>query len=148
MFFLLSKTLGIMLLPMNFLIGLGLLGAVLLATRFAVARPQALIAVVVLLAVCGFSPLGNLLLYPLEPAFRRGTPREARLMASSCSADRSMPISRPRMARRSFKLRPTASLRRRRWRRKYPNARIVFTGGSAELDFERRQGGRLRRGDL
>ena len=34
MFFLFTKTLGIMLLPINFLIGLGLLGAVLLATRF------------------------------------------------------------------------------------------------------------------
>jgi hypothetical protein len=34
LFFLFTKTLGIMLLPINFLIGLGLLGAVLLATRF------------------------------------------------------------------------------------------------------------------
>ena len=33
MFFVLSKTLGVMLLPMNLLIGLGVLGAVLLATR-------------------------------------------------------------------------------------------------------------------
>ena len=34
LFFLLSKTLGIMLLPTNFLIGLGVVGALLLATRF------------------------------------------------------------------------------------------------------------------
>ena len=41
LFFLLSKTLGIMLLPTNFLIGIGVVGAILLVTRFASARPQA-----------------------------------------------------------------------------------------------------------
>ena len=35
LFFALSKTLGYMLLPSNFLIGLGLFGAMLLMTRFA-----------------------------------------------------------------------------------------------------------------
>jgi hypothetical protein len=35
-FFLLSKTLGTMLLPVNFLIGAGVLGAILLTTRYAV----------------------------------------------------------------------------------------------------------------
>ena len=40
-FLLLSKTLGVMLLPTNFLIGLGVAGALLLATRFASAWPQA-----------------------------------------------------------------------------------------------------------
>ena len=34
LFFVLSKTLGFMLLPTNFLIGLGLIGAILLVTRF------------------------------------------------------------------------------------------------------------------
>ena len=66
MFFFLSKTLGIMLLPTNFLIGVGLLGAILLATRFASLGRKLLIASVALLAICGFSPLGNLVLYPLE----------------------------------------------------------------------------------
>ena len=35
LFFILSKTLGAMLLPTNFLIGVGVVGAILLLTRFA-----------------------------------------------------------------------------------------------------------------
>ncbi len=69
MFFFLSKTFGIMLLPANFLIGVGLLGAILLATRLASLGRKLLIASVVLLAISGFSPLGNLVLYPLEGRF-------------------------------------------------------------------------------
>ena len=34
LFFVLSKTVGFMLLPSNFLIGLGIIGAILLATRW------------------------------------------------------------------------------------------------------------------
>ena len=64
LFFVLSKTIGIMLLPTNFLIGIGVLGALLLATRIAPAGRKLLIASVMLLAICGFSPLGYLLLYP------------------------------------------------------------------------------------
>ena len=65
MFFLLSKTLGIMLLPANFLIGAGLIGAILLATRRAALGRRLLMISAVLLAIAGFSPLGKLLLYPL-----------------------------------------------------------------------------------
>ena len=68
MFFVLSKTIGIALLPANFLIGIGLLGAILLATRLASLGRRLLIVSAVLLAVCGFSPLGDLLLHPLEAA--------------------------------------------------------------------------------
>ena len=69
MFFFFSKTLGTMLLPVNFLIGIGLLGAVLSATRLAMLGRRLLVAAVALLALCGFSPLGKLLLYPLEQRF-------------------------------------------------------------------------------
>src|SRR3977135_4670898 len=58
-----------MLLPTNFLIGVGLFGAILLATRFTSLGRKLLIASVVLLAICGFSPLGKLVLYPLESRF-------------------------------------------------------------------------------
>src|SRR5450756_271173 len=69
LFFVLSKTIGIMMLPTNFLIGAGVVGALLLATRFASLGRKLLIASVVLLALCGFSPLGSWLLYPLESRF-------------------------------------------------------------------------------
>src|SRR5438105_11576972 len=69
LFFVLSKTLGVMLLPTNFLIVLGIAGALLLASRFAALGRKLLMVSIALLAVCGFSPLGNILLYPLEQRF-------------------------------------------------------------------------------
>src|ERR1044072_1241523 len=58
-----------MLLPSNFLIGLGLIGLVLLFTRFASHGRRLLTASLVLLAICAWSPLGTLLMYPLEQRF-------------------------------------------------------------------------------
>src|ERR1700742_4001683 len=58
-----------MLLPTNVLIGIGIAGAIMLATRFASLGRKLLVASVVLLAICGFSPLGDWLLYPLEERF-------------------------------------------------------------------------------
>src|SRR6266478_3471607 len=69
LFFVLSKTLGVLLLPTNFLIVLGVAGALLLASRFAALGRKLLVVSVVLLAICGFSPIGNILLYPLEQRF-------------------------------------------------------------------------------
>jgi threonine/homoserine efflux transporter RhtA len=66
LFFVLSKTFGVMLLPTNLLIGIGFLGALLLATRLARLGRRLLVASIVLLGISGFSPLGNWLLYPLE----------------------------------------------------------------------------------
>src|SRR3954463_12840351 len=69
LFFALSKTLGIMLLPTNFLIDLGLAGAVLLFTGLASLGRRLMTVSLVLLALFGFSPLSSLLLYPLESRF-------------------------------------------------------------------------------
>ena len=69
MFFFLSKTIGVMLLPVNFLIGIGVIGALLLATRFVALGRRLMISSIALLAICGFSPLGSWLLYPLEARF-------------------------------------------------------------------------------
>jgi hypothetical protein len=55
LFFALSKTIGILLLPVNLLILLGVLGVVLLATRWARSGRFLLAASMLLLALCGFS---------------------------------------------------------------------------------------------
>ena len=65
MFFVLSKTLGVMALPTNVWIGVGVLGVALLPTRLAWLGRKLLVLSILLLVVCGFSPFGNLLLYPL-----------------------------------------------------------------------------------
>ena len=66
-------------------------------------------------------------------AFRHGMPRAARPTASSCWADRSIPIFPPRTACRSSAARPTASSRPPRWRANIRTRSIVFSGGSASL---------------
>ena len=81
MFFVLSKTLGFMLLPTNLLIGIGLLGAILMVTRFASLGRKLVIAAVLLLVICGLSPLGKALLYPLEQHFPACPKRRVRTPA-------------------------------------------------------------------
>jgi uncharacterized SAM-binding protein YcdF (DUF218 family) len=132
-FFVLSKTVGIMLMPTNFLIGVGLFGALLLATRFSSLGRKLLIASVVLLAICGFSPLGNWVLYPLEQRFppwdaARGAPDGIVVLGGSIDPDISIARGVPVVRAAGDRLIAAASLARR-----YPNARIVFTGGSANL---------------
>jgi uncharacterized SAM-binding protein YcdF (DUF218 family) len=69
MFFVLAKVLGFFALPSNLLISLGLLGVVLMATRFARAGRRLAVASIVLIAIVGLSPLGNALILPLEERF-------------------------------------------------------------------------------
>jgi uncharacterized SAM-binding protein YcdF (DUF218 family) len=133
LFFVLSKTLGVILLPTNFLIGAGLLGAVLLATRLARLGRGLMIAAVVGLGICGFSPLGNWLLYPLEQRFppwdaARGAPDGIVVLGGSIDADLSVAHGVPDFTHAVDRLVAAAELARR-----YPHARIIFSGGSANL---------------
>ena len=133
MFFVLSKTLGVLLLPTNLLIVVGLFGALLLVTRFAALGRKLLVVVIVLLAVCGFSPIGNLLLYPLEQRFppwdpTQGAPDGIIVLGGSIDPDLSMAHKVPVVRSAGDRIVVTAALARR-----YPNARIVFSGGSANL---------------
>jgi uncharacterized SAM-binding protein YcdF (DUF218 family) len=133
LFFVLSKTLGYMMLPTNFLIGIGLLGIILLATRFASIGRRLAIFSLVLLAVCAFSPLGNLLLYPLEARFppwdaARGAPDGIVVLGASIEAELSAAHGTPVVRSSPDRIIAAAALALR-----YPNARVVFSGGSANL---------------
>ena len=133
MFFVLSKTLGIMLLPTNFLVGLGVLGAVLSVARFVRLGRRIMMTSVVLLAICGFSPLGNWLLYPLESRFppwdaAEGAPDGIVVLGGSIDPDISIAHGVPVVRAAADRMIAAATLARR-----YPNARIVFTGGSGNL---------------
>ncbi|MFL5032137.1 MAG: YdcF family protein, partial [Xanthobacteraceae bacterium] len=65
MFFVLAKVLGFFALPSNVLVALGLVGLLLQATRFARIGLKLVIASLVLLALFGWTPLGNILMLPL-----------------------------------------------------------------------------------
>ena len=69
MFFMLSKVLGFFMQPSNVLAVIGMLGAMLLTTRFTRSGKRLLVISVVLLAACGLLPLGNALILPLEERF-------------------------------------------------------------------------------
>jgi uncharacterized SAM-binding protein YcdF (DUF218 family) len=133
LFFVFSKTIGFMLLPTNLLIGLGFIGAILMATRLAALGRKLAVASLVLLAICGFSPLGNYLFYPLESRFppwdpARGTPDGIIVLGASIEPDLSVAHGRPVVRNAPDRIVAAAALAHR-----YPNARIVFSGGSANL---------------
>ena len=133
MFFVLSKTLGIMMLPTNFLIGIGLVGAILLATRFARLGRKLLFASVALLAAFGFSPLGNWLLYPLEQRFppwdaTRGAPDGIVVLGGGIDTDVSEAQGTAAYSSSAGRIIVAAALAHR-----YPNARILYSGGNANL---------------
>ncbi len=120
-------------LPINLLVELGIVSVVLMATRFAVLGRRLAATTLVLLALTAFSPLGNLLLYPLESRFppwdpSRGAPDGIIVLGGSVDTDLSAAHNTPVVAHAADRLLAPAELARR-----YPHARVVFTGGSANL---------------
>jgi uncharacterized SAM-binding protein YcdF (DUF218 family) len=133
LFFFLSKTVGVMLLPVNFLIGIGVIGVLLVATRFVAFGRRLMISSIALLAICGFSPLGNWLLYPLEARFpawdaSRGAPDGIIVLGGSIDAELSEAHGETVVRGAADRIIAAAELARR-----YPNARVLFTGGSPNL---------------
>ncbi len=133
MFFVLSKTLGVMMLPTNFLLGLGLVGALLLLTRKARLGRRLMAVSLVSLAFCGFSPFGSLLMYALESRFpawdaSRGAPDGIVVLGGPIDADLSVAHDTPVIRSAPDRIVAAAMLARR-----YPNIRIVFSGGSPNL---------------
>ncbi|MGY4289546.1 uncharacterized SAM-binding protein YcdF (DUF218 family) [Bradyrhizobium sp. LM2.7] len=131
--FVLSKTFGAALLPINLLVELGMLSLVLMATRFAAVGRKLAAATLILLALAAFSPLGNLLLYPLESRFppwdsSHGAPDGIIVLGGSVDTDLSAAHHTPVVSHAADRLFAPAELARR-----YPNARIIFTGGTANL---------------
>jgi uncharacterized SAM-binding protein YcdF (DUF218 family) len=133
LFFVLSKTVGILLLPTNLLILLGIAGAILLGTRWARLGRGLLVASLLLLAICGFSPLGSWLLLPLELRFpawdaARGAPDGIVVLGGAIDADVSAAHGVPVLGGAADRIVAGAALAHQ-----YPSARLVFTGGSSNL---------------
>ncbi len=133
MFFILSKILGFFALPSNVLIVIGLVGLALLCTRFTRFASWLVVTSVVLIAVAGLSPLGNTLILPLEQRFpawdaSRGAPDGIVVLGGAITPDISAARGAVALNKAAERVTATVELARR-----YPNARIIFSGGNAAL---------------
>jgi uncharacterized SAM-binding protein YcdF (DUF218 family) len=133
MFFFLSKTLGVILLPSTLLIAVGIAGMILLLTRFVSLGRKLIVASIALIAICGSSPLGNLLLYPLESRFppwdaSRGAPDGIIVLGGPILPDLSAAHGIAAFGPSVDRLMAAVALAHQ-----YPKARIVFSGGNSNL---------------
>jgi uncharacterized SAM-binding protein YcdF (DUF218 family) len=133
MFFVLAKILGFFALPSNILISVGILGVLLMATRFARSGRRLAVIALVLLAIAGWSPLGNALILPLEERFSpwdtsRGAPAGIICLGGAVDTDVSLVRGEVALNDAAERLTAIAELVRR-----YPQAHIVFSGGSGAL---------------
>lgn len=133
MFFTLSKVLGFFTVPSNAAAMLCALGLVLLATRLRQFGLRILTLGVVLLLVMGYSPLGNLLLLPLTERFpawnaEGRAPDGIIVLGGAIDPDGTAARGSLEMGSAAARIVTMLQLARR-----YPHARIVFSGGSASL---------------
>jgi len=136
MFFSLSKILSFFAFPSNVLIAIGLIGVVLLCTRFARLASWLVVTSLVLIAVVGLSPLGNVLILPLEQRFppwdaSRGPPDGIVTLGGMISPDVSSARGAVALNEAAERITATAELAR-----SYPNARIILSGGTNALIFD------------
>jgi len=129
-FFILSKILGFFALPSNVLISIGIAGLVLLCTRFTRFGSWLVVTSIALIAVAGLSPLGNALILPLEQRFppwdaSRGAPDGVVVLGGAISPDVSAARGAVALNEAAERVTATVELARR-----YPNVRIIFSGGS------------------
>jgi len=133
MFFYLAKILGFFAIPSNLVILIGLGGALLLPSRFRSSGRRLMAASLVVLAIMGLSPLGNLLILPLEDRFppwdqTRGAPNGIVVLGGAVSPDVAAQRHSPALTEAAERMTALVELAQR-----YPNARILFSGGIGTL---------------
>src|SRR5829696_1548858 len=128
----LSKILGFFALPSNLLMLIALLGAALLFTRRARLGRGVMLVSMLALAAAGWSPLGNWLMAPLENRFPpwsgAGAPDGVIILGGAISPEVSNGRGGVALNESAERITVAADLARR-----YPAARIVFSGGSGKL---------------
>ncbi len=133
MFFILSKLLGIVFQPVNFLVFVMLVGLALGLTRWARAGRRLLAAALVVLALCCFSPLATLMLRVLEdrfppPSLTISPPVGIVVLGGGLDEDVGQARHDITLNRAGSRLTAAVALARR-----YPQARLVFTGGASDV---------------
>ena len=133
MFFVVSKVAGFFSVPSNFIALVCALGAVLALTRWRRAGARILTLGIALLLIAGYSPLGNALLLVLTdrfPAWQAEGRAPDGIIVLGGSIDSDISAARNALETDASSERVFAMLE---LARRYPNARIVFSGGSANL---------------
>lgn len=133
MFFVISKLFWIVAEPINFILILGVLGVLLSFGRTARFGRGLSATSIILLAITGFSPLGALLLRPLEDRFpqppaQMAAPTGIIVLGGSLNADLTAARGVPTLPESAARLTTGVALARR-----FPKARLIFTGGSASI---------------
>ncbi len=131
--FTLSKILGFFALPSNLFFLITAFGVVLLFTRYARAGRRIALLGVVLVGIAGYSPLGNVLMLSLEQRFppwdaSRGAPDGIVVLGGSINPAASAARGEVALNESAERLTVVADLARR-----YPKARIMFSGGDGSL---------------
>jgi uncharacterized SAM-binding protein YcdF (DUF218 family) len=130
MLFVVSKTIGFILLPSNIVGLVGVVGAGILFTRFAALGRGLVLGSLSLFLLVGVLPLGNTLLYVLESRFPPwspvfGTPDGIVVLGGAIDPDVSAVHGQAALNDAAERVVAAADLARR-----YPSSRIVYSGGS------------------
>lgn len=133
MFFVLSKVVGFVVTPSNVIALICVAGVLLLATRWRAVAAKLMAAGIVLLLVIGYSPVGEAMMLALSerfPAWQANgrTPDGVIVLGGAINPEVSAARGRPELNSAVDRLTAAAELARR-----YPQAKIVFTGGSGNL---------------
>ncbi len=133
MFFILSKTLGILTVPSNVLGILTLLGVILLWTRWRRAGRRLLIFCLALFLVVGLMPVGGALIVALEERFppwvaTAAPPDGIVVLGGPIKSVQSAARGTVELGSGAERLTALPAFARR-----FPNARIVYSGGDASL---------------
>jgi uncharacterized SAM-binding protein YcdF (DUF218 family) len=133
MFFVISKLLGFFALPSNDVLAVGLIGLVLMPTRFARTARALLSTSVLLLLACGLLPLGDLLIAPLEERFSpwdasSGAPDGIVVLGGAIDPELAAARRASELNEAAERVTVVAELAKT-----YPSARILYSGGNGNL---------------
>src|SRR4051794_23455200 len=135
MYFLASKIIGFFVIPSNFILTLTVCGLLLWRTRFSQFGKRIVIASIIVLLIAGVTPLGTVLLLPLENRFQpwdssRGAPTGIIVLGGVINPEISVQRGNISLGDASERIVAAVELYYR-----YPTVRVVFAGGSANVIF-------------
>jgi len=140
MFFILSKILTVITVPSNILVAVTIAGVALLATRLRALGRRLLVAVALVTAALWLLPVGAALILPLETRFPPWTPTQeppTGMIVLGGVINPQVSVAHAQISLNESAERLTTAVALARL---YPNARIVFSGGNAQLTGGRPEG--------